>query len=60
MLDLSECIQELKRLRYNREQALIQQEIDRLQELGAAAYEDEINALWIKKRELLERIERPV
>ena len=60
VLDLSECIQELKRLRYNREQALIQQEIDRLQELGAAAYEDEINALWIKKRELLERIERPV
>ena len=56
VLDLSECIRELKRLRYDREQAVVQQEIDHLQELGAAAHNDEINALWIKKRELLERI----
>tara|TARA_B100001123_G_scaffold449741_1_gene616411 strand:- start:14108 stop:15871 length:1764 start_codon:yes stop_codon:yes gene_type:complete len=56
VLDLSECIRELKRLRYDREQAVVQQEIDHLQELGAAAHEDEINALWVKKRELLERI----
>ena len=56
VLDLSECIRELKRLRYDREQAIVQQEIDRLQELGAAVHEDKINALWIKKRELLERI----
>ena len=56
VLDLSECIRELKRLRYDREQAIVQQEIDHLQELGAAVHEDKINALWIKKRELLERI----
>ena len=56
VLDLSECIRELKRLRYDREQAIVQQEIDHLQELGAAVHEDKINALWIKKRALLERI----
>jgi DNA primase len=56
VLDLSECVRELKRLRYDREQAALQREINRLQELGAAAHGAEINALWARKLELLQRI----
>ena len=56
VLDLSECVRELKRLRYDREQAALQREIDRLQELGAAEHGAEINALWARKHELLQRI----
>jgi DNA primase len=56
VLDLSACVRELKRLRYDREQAALQREIDRLQELGATAHGAEINALWTRKHELLRRI----
>ena len=55
--DPVECIRALKRLRYDRERAAVQREIDRLQEAGAARHDDEITALWDRKKALLQRIE---
>ena len=52
-----ECVRALKRLRYDRERAAVQREIDRLQEQGAASYEDQIVALWARKKTLLQQIE---
>jgi DNA primase len=52
-----ECARAIKRLRWERERAAIQREIDRLQELGAGEYGHEIDALWQKKKDLLHRIE---
>ena len=46
----------LKRLRYVRERAAVQREIDRLQEAGAARHESEIVALWERKKTLLKWI----
>ena len=55
--DAADCARTLKRLRYDRERAALQREIDRLQEDGAARHEAEIVALWERKKELLHRIE---
>ena len=55
--EAEDCGRILKRLRYERERAAIQGEIDRLQQLGAAQHGDEIDALWARKRDLLQRIE---
>jgi DNA primase len=52
-----ECARAIKRLRWQRERAAIQREIDRLQELGAGQHGHEIDALWQKKKDLLHRIE---
>jgi DNA primase len=52
-----DCARALKRLRWERERAAIQREIDRLQAMGAAQYGNEIDALWQKKKDLLLRIE---
>jgi hypothetical protein len=52
-----ECAKAIKRLRWDRERAAIQREIDRLQELGAGQHGHEIDALWQKKKDLLHRIE---
>ena len=51
------CIRALKRLRWERDQAAIQREIDRLQQLGATQHGNEINNLWQRKKDLLHRIE---
>jgi hypothetical protein len=51
----AECVRAIHRLRCEREQAALQREIDRLQELGS--HDSEITALWHKKRELLHQIE---
>lgn len=51
------CVQAIKRLRWERERAAIQREIDRLQQLGAAQHEHEIDDLWQRKKDLLHRIE---
>lgn len=51
-----ECARALRRLRYERERAELQREIDRLQELGPA-YTDQIDALWARKIDLSQRIE---
>ena len=56
VLDLTACVRELQRLRCDREQAALQREIDRLQEMGAAEHGAEIDALWARKHELLQRI----
>jgi len=53
----AECARALKRLRWERERAAIQREIDRLQEQGAGQHGREIDALWQKKIDLLHRIE---
>jgi len=55
--EAEDCGRILKRLRYERERAAIQGEIDRLQQLGAAQHGDEIDALWARKRDLVQRIE---
>jgi DNA primase len=52
-----ECARALKRLRWERERAAIQREIDHLQEMGAGRHEREIDALWQKKKDLMHRIE---
>ena len=52
-----DCANALKRLRWERERAAIQREIDRLQELGAGHHGQEIDALWERKKDLLHRIE---
>jgi DNA primase len=54
----AECVRALKRLRYERERAALQREIDRLQQLGATQHGHEINDLWQRKKELLHRIEQ--
>jgi DNA primase len=53
----AECTRALKRLRWERERAAIQREIDRLQELGATQHGREIDTLWQRKKDLLHRIE---
>jgi DNA primase len=55
--DAADCARTLKRLRYDRERAALQREIDRLQEDGAARHEAEIVALWERKKELLHLID---
>jgi DNA primase len=51
------CARAIKRLRWERERAAIQREIDRLQELGASEHGHEIDNLWQRKKDLLHRIE---
>jgi hypothetical protein len=53
----TECARAIKRLRWERERAAIQREIDRLQELGATQHGREIDNLWQRKKDLLHRIE---
>jgi hypothetical protein len=52
-----DCARTLKRLRWERERAAIQREIDRLQQLGATRHDREIDALWQRKKDVLLRIE---
>jgi DNA primase len=52
-----DCARALKRLRYDRERADVQREIDRLQEAGGSRQHDEILHLWQRKKDLLHRIE---
>jgi DNA primase len=52
-----DCVRALKKMRWDRERAAVQREIDRLQEQGGAGHDDQIVALWAKKKDLLQRIE---
>ncbi len=52
------CARAIRRLRWERERAAIQREIDRLQELGATEHGHEIETLWQRKKDLLHRIEQ--
>jgi DNA primase len=53
----ADCVRTLKRLRFDRERAAVQREIDRLQEQGAVVHEAEIVSLLARKNVLLQRIE---
>jgi hypothetical protein len=55
--DVENCARIVRRLRYERERAELQREIDRLQQLGATTHGDQIDALWALKRDLLQRME---
>jgi DNA primase len=54
---LSDCARSLKRLRWERERAAVQREIDRLQGLGSSEHGDQIDHLLNQKRHLARRIE---
>jgi hypothetical protein len=54
----ADCVRALKRLRWERERADIQREIDRLQQLGASQHGHEIDDLWQRKKDLMHRIEK--
>jgi DNA primase len=56
--DVPGSVATLKRLRCDREQAELQREINRLQEAGAAGHDHEIDALWERKKELLQRLDK--
>jgi DNA primase len=56
--DAADCVRTLKSLRYDRERAEVQREIDRLQEAGAPGHDHEIDALWERKKDLLQRLDR--
>ena len=51
------CGQELKRRGYERQRVAVQDEIDRCQQLGTPAALAEIDLLWLKKRDLLTKLE---
>jgi DNA primase len=55
--DAGECAVILKRLRYERERAALQREIDRLQQAGGADPDDELQELLVRKYELIQRID---
>ena len=55
--DAADCVRTLKRLRYDRERADLQREIDRVQQAGGPGQVDEIVTLWERKKDLLHRIE---
>jgi hypothetical protein len=50
-------VQALKRLRYERERAEVQREIDRLQDQGGSGDSRQLETLWQRKMDLLQRIE---
>lgn len=52
-----DCAVELRRLRYERERADLQNQIDSKQQLGTPDALDEIETLWEQKKKLLHRIE---
>ena len=54
---LTDCARSLKRLRWERERAAVQREIDRLQGLGSTENGDQINILLNQKHHLAQRIE---
>ena len=55
--DAGGCVRIIRRLRFERESEALQREIDRLQQLGAAQNGKQIDALWLRKRDLLRRLE---
>jgi DNA primase len=52
-----ECAAALRRLRFERERAAVQLEINRLQETGSADNHRQIDQLWERKKSLLQQIE---
>jgi hypothetical protein len=54
--EADDCARSIRRARLERDRAAVQREIDRLQQLGAAEHDEEINALWARKQDLLRQI----
>ena len=54
---VTDCGIELRRLRFERERAALQDEIDQRQQLGTPGALEEIDELWRRKKDLLQRIE---
>ena len=54
---VEDCGVELRRRRFGRERAALQEAIDRLQRDGSPDALHEIDALWARKKDLLQRIE---
>ena len=54
---VDDCGVELRRLRFGHERAALQDEIDRRQQDGTPRALEEIDALWRRKKDLLQRIE---
>ena len=54
---VTDCGIELRRLRFERERAALQDEIDQRQQLGTPGALEEIDELWQRKKDLLQRIE---
>ena len=52
-----DCVRALKKRRFDRENAELQREIDRLQEQGGAEYDEKLVTLLVRKKDLLQRIE---
>jgi hypothetical protein len=55
--DAAECVRELKRRRYTREVAAVQQELDRQQQRGAPEAPGQLDALLWKKHELIQKLQ---
>ena len=55
--DAAECVRELKRRRFLRERAAVQQEIDRLQQRGASDAPGELEELLAKKYLLIQKMQ---
>ena len=55
--NVSDCGIEMRRLRLERERAALQDEIDQRQRIGTPVALQEIDALWQRKKDLLQRIE---
>ena len=55
--DPLDCVRALKRLRYTRERAAVQREIDRLQEAGQAQHAAEIDRLSTRKKTLVQLLD---
>jgi DNA primase len=55
---VAECARTLKLRRVSRDAAAVQREIDRLQEAGVAGHEHEFDALWQRKIDLLQRLDK--
>jgi DNA primase len=53
--DASECVNELKRRRYDRERAAVQREIDQLQQRGAPDAPGQLEELLLKKYQLIQK-----
>ena len=55
--DAAECVRELKRRRYSREVAAVQQDIDRLQQRGAPEAPGQLESLLSKKYALIQKLQ---
>jgi len=53
----TDCVNALRRLRYQRERMAVQDEIDRLQPTGDPDDDERLTVLWERKKALLQRLE---